>query len=117
MPLPSFADHTITVVDPGTKLVHNSPSDDWTKATTRVIRGCLVEPATTEESPRDADTIRASWRVKLPAEATPPKASSKIRHPLAAGDYQVQGEVMAVPGVSQPIDHRTMLVERWRTGG
>lgn len=118
-PVPSFADHTVTVVEPGTKLVQNSPVDDWSpaKVTTRDIGRALVEPATTEEGSSDPDTVRAGYKIKLRPEATPPSPKAKIRHPLAAGDYAVIGEVMAVPSPRGGVDHWLLYVERWKNRG
>lgn len=119
MPIPSFADHTVVVVEPGVEIVQNSPDDDWseTAVTTRELTRCLVEPATTDESTSDPDTVRASYNIKIQPDQTPPSTKAKIRHPLAAGDYAVIGEVMAVPRASGGIDHRALRVERWKNRG
>jgi hypothetical protein len=118
-PLPSFARHTITVVEPGSRVVHGSPVDDWgpTKVTTRTIEGCLVTPKSSDESRTSADTVRAGFEILLPPDATPPKNNHKIRHPLKAGDYAVIGEVLPIPGVTAPVDHWFMYCERWKTNG
>lgn len=115
-PIPSFARHTVTVVEPGTKLVQNSPQDDWTpaKVTTRRLSRALVEPAGTAEGSSDPDTVRSGYNVKLQPDAVPPSTKAKIQHPLADGDFGVVGEVMAVPSVRGGRDHWFMYVERWR---
>ena len=118
-PLPSFARHTITVVEPGSRVVHGSERDDWSaaKVKTRTIPGCLVTPKTTDESRTSADTVRAGFEILLPAGAAPPKNNHKIRHPLHGGDYAVIGEVLPIPGVTAEIDHWFMYCERWKTNG
>ncbi|UXE04747.1 head-to-tail stopper [Arthrobacter phage Shambre1] len=117
-PVPSYANHTITVVEPGSRTVHGSPVLDWSpsKVTTREISGCLVTAKSTAESDTP-DTVRAGWDILLPPEASPPATTAKVRHPLAAGDYQIIGEVLPVPGISEPVDHWFMYCERWKTSG
>lgn len=118
-PLPSFARHTITVVEPGSRIVHGSQRDDWSpdKVTTRTIDGCLVTPKSSDESRTSADTVRAGYEILLPPDARPPANNHKVRHPLAGGDYAVIGEVLPIPGASKTVDHWFMYCERWKTNG
>lgn len=118
-PVPTFADHTITVTEPGSRIVYGSPAPDWSpaKVTTREIGRCYVEPRTTEESESDPDTIRDNWKILIPGYATPPSSQAKIRHPFSPNEYQVIGQVMAQPSVSVGVDHYFMMVERWGTSG
>lgn len=48
--LPSFARQTITRVRPGTKERRGSTVPDWESATSKVISGCSVQPASTSLS-------------------------------------------------------------------
>lgn len=48
--LPSFCKQTITRVRPGTTTSRGSTIPDWTKATTKDISGCSVQPVSTSLS-------------------------------------------------------------------
>lgn len=119
MPLPGFCNHTLVVITPGTKTVHGDEVDDWTPAatTSREIRGCWVEPKSTEENSHRRDTVRAGYDILLPDTAEPPDARDRVLHPLALGYFGVVGDVMPVPSASGILDHYFAYVERWTARG
>lgn len=117
--LPAFCNHTLTVITPGVKSVHGDDVDDWSAAavTSRQIEGCWVEAKSTDENSHRRDTTRAGYDVLLPDTATPPTSADKVLHPLAAGPYRVEGEVMPVASADGGLNHFFMYVERWSNRG
>lgn len=113
--LPAFCDHRLTVITPGEKEVHGDTVDNWDPAvvTTRFIEGCWVESKTTEENNMRRDVTRAGYDILFPDEAVLPTPKDRIRHPLATGDYQVKGEILAVRSADGALDHYFGYVERW----
>ena len=118
-PMPSFANHDVKVTEPGTRTVHGSVVADWSpaKVTVRTIRRCLVQPATTDESDTDPDTVRDAWKILIPGHAQPPTDQAKIEHPFSATVYQVIGEPMPQPAARGGVDHWFLACEKWQTNG
>ena len=48
--LPSFARQTVTRIRAGTKTIRGEELPDWSKATTKMISGCSMQPAATDLS-------------------------------------------------------------------
>lgn len=120
MPMPSFANHQVTITEPGSRLVHGSPVPDWSpaKVTTRTLDRCLVQPFTTEESDDDPDTVRDAWKILLPGHEEPPTSAAKIIHQFSPDAYQVVGKPMPQPGTrAGSIDHWFLACEKWRSNG
>ena len=117
--LPAFCEHVLTVITPGVKTVHGDDVDDWSAAavTSRTIDGCWVEPKSTDENNHRRDTTRAGYDILIPADETVPGPADKVLHPLAAGPFKVQGEVMEVPSADGGLDHYFMYVEKWTNRG
>lgn len=125
MTLPAFADHELIVISPGTKRVHGDDVDDWSDGatTTRTIKGCWVEPKSTEENSHRRDTVRAGYDILLPDVDTagntvvPPDAKDRVIHPLETGYFGVVGDVLPVRSASGGLNHWFAYVERWTARG
>lgn len=123
MPLPrSLARHTVVVKSPGKKTVYGSEVDDWTpaKVTTRTIKFCVVESKGTDENNNRRDTTTETFDILIPAgvgELRPPSSRDRISHPLASGDFVVNGKAMPVVSPGGRLDHYFCNVKRWSEGG
>lgn len=110
--MPSFANETITVVTPGTRIVHGSDVEDWDAATRRDIEFCVVDAASTQElADRDRSTTIDACNVQIPTDAVPPTPQDKVVLP-GRGEYRVQGEVQLVTSPSGALDGRQFYAER-----
>lgn len=124
MPLPkNLAHHTLTIKSPGKRLVYGSEVDDWSpeKVTTRTLERCIVEAKSTDENNNRRDTTTETYDVLIPAskdeEKRPPSSRDRIKHPLASGDFTVNGKAMPVADGRGRVDHYFCNVKRWSEGG
>lgn len=124
MSLPrALARHTLTIKSPGTKTVYGAEVDDWApaKVTTRTIKWCVVESKGTDEDNNRRDTTSETFDVLIPAstdpELRPPSSRDRIKHPLAAGDFTVNGKAMPVVSSDGRLDHYFCNMKRWSAGG
>lgn len=124
MPLPrALARHTVVVKSPGKKTVYGSEVDDWTpaKVTSRSIPYCIVESKGTDENNNRRDTTTETFDVLIPAspnaDRRPPSSRDRITHPLASGDFVVNGKAMPVQSPDGRLDHYFCNVKRWSEGG
>lgn len=125
MSLPAFCDHELLVITPGSKVVHGNNVDDWSQGatTSRTVKGCWVEPKSTEENTHRRDTVRAGYDILLPdtqpdgEKTTPPTSKDRVLHPLAEGYFGVKGDVLPVRSASGGLDHYFAYVERWTANG
>lgn len=120
MTLPrALAKHTLTIKSPGTKTVYGAEVDDWAaaKVTTRTIKWCVVESKGTDEDNNRRDTTSETFDVLIPAGGQPPSSRDKVRHPLAAGDFTVNGKAMPVVSSDGRLNHYFCNLKRWSAGG
>jgi hypothetical protein len=110
--LPSFAARgTITIQDPGKRLVHGAEVDDWTNpGPPRQARGYAV-PASTDELEKNRTSVRTGWHVWLHPE-TEIHATSKLTLPDGL-DYGVDGDPQPYPSPSGGTSHIYVHAERW----
>lgn len=118
----ALARHTLTIKSPGTKVVYGAEVDDWaaSKVTTRTIKWCVVESKGTDEDNNRRDTTTETFDALIPAspdlEQRPPSSRDKIQHPLAAGDFTVNGKAMPVVSPDGRLNHYFVNLKRWSAG-
>lgn len=123
MPLPRFARHTLVVKTPGVKTVYGSDVDDWSpaKVTTRTLEFCWVQSKESDENNNRRDTTTETYDVLIPASKDPakrpPSSRDRLQHPLAAGDFTVNGKAMPVASATGALDHYFCNIKRWSDGG
>lgn len=93
--LPSFCTDTVTRIRPGTVEVRGSVIPDWEHVSTKVIKGCSMQPATT--------SLSTDGRVLGLLDAytlfTPPDADIKAGDHIAFNgqEYEIDGDVRVQP--------------------
>lgn len=109
MALPSFFRQTITRIRPGTKTLRGSDVPDWNNATTLVITGCSVQPASTSLS-TDGRVLALTdgLTAYIPADAD---VQSGDRIGYGGEVYTINGR--AWPSASGGLDHIQLNLERW----
>lgn len=110
--LPGFAEHTITVIDPGWRTVNGSKVADWTNPTrTQAYEYCWATPGATEEDLASRQADADTYFILFPEDAVVPH-TSKVRFGNG-NEYQVMGRPKPVPSITGNLDHVAAYVERW----
>lgn len=109
--LPSFFRQTITRIRPGVKQVRGSSVPDWEHASTLVINGCSIQPASTSLSQDGrvlgiADAITAY----LPA-GSDVAAGDRIQ--FGSDIYTINGAPRVWPSATGGLDNIQLALERW----
>ena len=110
--LPSFFNHSVTRVRPGTKTERGSAVPDWTTASSLVISGCHVQPSSTGLS-QDGRVLGISEGLNC---YLPPDAD------VAAGDriicdgetYTINGAPKRWRSASGGMDNIQLSLQRWQ---
>ena len=96
--LPTFCTQEVTRIRPGTKTSRGSTIYDWSpdKVTTKTIKGCSIQPATTSLS-QDGRVLGISeqWTAYLP-EGSDVQAGDRIQ--FGSKTYTIDGEPRAWTG-------------------
>ena len=108
--LPSFCRDTVTRIRPGTQTLRGSTVPDWSKATTKDIYGCSMQPSTTSLS-QDGRVLGILDEYTL---FTPPDAN------IEAGDriqfngqvYEIDGDVRVQPAAMR-LEHIEIRLRRY----
>ena len=112
--LPSFANDSITIVEPAWSVdARNVRKPDYGAAATRsVVTGCSVQPGASPElvaAGRSTTTIR--YTVLAPPAAAA-SASSGVEY--LGKLYAVDGEPLRQPSATGALDHVVLLLIDWK---
>jgi len=105
---------TITVLTPqqSTDPYSGEPVDDWTLPPTELlVKGCEVEPGTSQEYLLSRDQVMVAWTVYAPA-GTPVTAYSRVRFNGVV--YTVYGQPAQWDSPSGRIDYVEIILQEWR---
>jgi hypothetical protein len=110
VPLPSFADQTITVIRPTWTDDHGTTVADWTTPTEHDVAGCSVQPLPGTENLAHRDAVSTLWRLIAPVDADL-LDTDRVR--AADGQtYEVTGSIQRwLDGVNDHVDAELTRVE------
>lgn len=108
--LPSFCRDTVTRIRPGTQTLRGSTVPDWSKATTKDIEGCSMQPSTTSLS-QDGRVlgIYDEYTLFAPSDSDI-EAGDRIQ--FDGKVYEINGDVRVQPAAMR-LEHIEIRLRRY----
>lgn len=111
MALPSFARESLVRIRPTRTSDRRDEFLDYENPeSTKVIKGCVIDPITGAENISNRNAEFSQWQVMMPARAD---IDSDDHIEYRGKIYQIQGSIQDQPSATGTLDHIYFVMNRW----
>lgn len=116
--LPSFCRKTVTVIHPSTRVERGTTIPDWSSVTKRKVRGCSMQPSSTDSTQvrnmrlvPSVNSTETAYTLYMPPNA-PVQSGDRID--VDGKTWSVDGEPLVWESASGALSHMVVELKRYR---